>query len=279
MFFITFFLQHWVEILRFIRSIWETIPIWILLFLLRKKKKNPTPFIKGIFHFHATLFYLLNKWGQVLSSHYSPAGRSYLTFLQAVVQAQRKQYWATLLHFVKEKLLRGGGKKARFCRRCCAIHGDCPREQRGTITAPELRRSPRVQGDICHGHDTGRAGSACVPVIFVTTWDDRKLSAIKSVLIASSHGFYDWKAYGKCGSALPFWISPVAFVYMLWEGSGKLSSSLPHLSIISAGFTPPSLLFFFLPLQYQLPLAVDQRGSLSWPWEGKGWDEGWWPTV
>lgn len=89
-------------------------------FIKKKKKKNPTPFIKGIFHFHATLFYLLNKWGQVLSSHYSPAGRSYLTFLQAVVHPQRKQYWATLLHFVKEKLLRGGGKKARFCRRCCA---------------------------------------------------------------------------------------------------------------------------------------------------------------
>lgn len=71
----------------------------------------------------------------------------------------------------------------------------------------------------------------------------------------------------------------MAFVYMLWEGSGKLSSFLPHLSIVSAGFTPASLLFFFLPSQYQLPLAVDQRGSLSWPWEGKGWDEGWWPTV
>lgn len=107
MFSITFFLQHWVEILRFIRSIWETILIWILLFLLRKKK-NPTPFIKGIFHFHATLFYLLNKWGQVLSSHHSPAGRSYPTFLQAVIHGQRRQYWATLLRFVKEKLLRAG---------------------------------------------------------------------------------------------------------------------------------------------------------------------------
>lgn len=134
-------------------------------FLLKKNQQKWTPFIKNIFHFHSILFYLLNKRGQVLSSHHSLAGRSYPTFLHAVVHTQRKKYWAILLCFIKEKLPGAGGKKARFYRRCCAIHGDHPWEQRGTITAPELRRSPGAQGDICHGHDTGGAGSACVPVV------------------------------------------------------------------------------------------------------------------
>lgn len=100
------------------------------------------------------------------------------------------------------------------------------------------------------------------PCCFVTTWDDRKLSAIKPVLIASSHGFYDWKAYGNCGSALPFRILPVAFLYVLWEGSGKLSFFLPHLGIrVCLLFFPLTFLVsFFLPCSASFPSLSIREG-------------------
>lgn len=83
----------------------------------------------------------------------SLAGWSYPIFLQ-VVNAQRKQYWAIVLCFIKEKLPRK--QKSTFRRKCCAIHSDHPWEQ---------WHSPGMQGGICCGYDTGRDGSACVPVV------------------------------------------------------------------------------------------------------------------